>query len=90
MEILSPSNTPAEMRIKLKEYFLGGVKLVWIIDPEKRTAEVYTAPDKVTAVPTDGTLDGGEVLPGFTLPLATLFVKFGPPASKKTKGKKKK
>lgn len=89
VEILSPSNTRKEMQIKLKEYFLGGVKLVWIIDPEKRTAEVYTAPDKVTAIPADGALDGGEVLPGFTLPLATLFAKFGPPA-KKSKPKKKK
>jgi Uma2 family endonuclease len=89
VEILSPSNTRKEMQIKLKEYFLGGVKLVWIIDPEKRTAETYTAPDKVTAIPADGTLDGGDVLPGFTLPLATLFAKFGPP-EKKTKRKKKK
>jgi Uma2 family endonuclease len=89
VEVLSPSNTRKEMQIKLKEYFLGGVKVVWIIDPEKRTAEVYTAPDKVVAVPADGTLDGGTVLPGFRVPLATLFAKFGPPA-KKQKGKKKK
>src|SRR5262249_14851888 len=90
VEILSPSNTRKEMQIKLKEYFLGGVKLVWIINPEKRTAEVYTAPDKVTAIPAGGSLDGDNVLPGFTLPLATLFAKFGPPATKKTKSKKKK
>jgi Uma2 family endonuclease len=89
VEILSPSNTRKEMQIKLKEYFLGGVKLVWIINPETRTAEVYTAPDKVTAIPADGTLDGGDVLPGFTLPLTTLFAKFGPPATKaKPKTKK--
>jgi Uma2 family endonuclease len=88
VEVLSPSNTRKEMQIKLKEYFLGGVKLVWIIDPEKRTAEAYTAPDAKTAIPPDGTLDGGSVLPGFSLPLATLFARFGPPA-KKQKGKKK-
>lgn len=89
VEVLSPSNTRKEMQIKLKEYFLGGVKLVWIIDPQKRTAEAYTAPDKATAIPADGTLKGGDVLPGFSLPLASLFAKFGPPA-KKPKGKKKK
>ncbi len=89
VEILSPSNTRKEMQIKLKEYFMGGVKLVWIINPETRTAEVYTAPDEVTAIPAGGTLEGGNVLPGFTLPLATLFAKFGPPESKKKKGKKK-
>jgi Uma2 family endonuclease len=89
VEVLSPSNTRKEMQIKLKEYFLGGVRLVWMIAPEKRTAEVYTAPDKVVAIPADGTLDGGAVLPGFSVPLAALFAKFGPPAKKPTKRKKK-
>ncbi len=90
VEVISPSNTRKEMQIKLKEYFLGGVKLVWLIYPEKRTAEAYTAPDKVVAIPADGTLDGGTVLPGFRLVLAKLFEKFAAPTGKKQKGKKKK
>jgi Uma2 family endonuclease len=89
VEILSPSNTRKEMRIKLKEYFFGGVKLVWIIDPEKRTAEVYTAPDAATAIPPDGVLDGGTVLPGFSVPLAALFARFPAPAAKKSTKRKK-
>ncbi len=90
VEILSPSNTRREMQIKLKEYFLGGVQLVWIIDPRTRTAEAYTAPDEKTAIPANGILDGGDVLPGFRLPLAKLFEKFPAPVAKKPKGKKKK
>ena len=90
VEILSPSNTRKEMRVKLKEYFLGGVKIVWMIDPEVRTAEEYTAPDAVTAIPADGELDGGDVLPGFALPLAELFAKLPAPAAKKPGKKKKK
>lgn len=86
VEILSPSNTRREMQIKLKEYFLGGVKLVWIIDPKTRTAVAHTAPDAKVNVPADGALDGGTVLPGFRLPLAKLFEKF--PAA--TTGTKKK
>lgn len=89
VEVLSPSNTRKEMKIKLKEYFLGGVKLVWIIDPEQRTAASYTAPDAKTEIPADGALDGGSVLPGFTLPLTTLFGRFPAPVAKKPKGKKK-
>ncbi|MCE9560618.1 MAG: Uma2 family endonuclease [Planctomycetes bacterium] len=89
VEILSPSNTRKEMQIKLKEYFLGGVKLVWIIDPKTRTAESYTAPDAKTAISADGTIDGGDVLPGFTLPLTKLFERFAAlPASKKKPKKK--
>jgi len=82
VEILSPSNTRKEMARKLGEYFEAGVLLVWVIDPAKRTAEAYTNPDAKTAV---DVLDGGDVLPGFRLPLAKLFEKLAPgkPARKK-------
>jgi Uma2 family endonuclease len=90
VEILSPGNTRKEMRIKLKEYFLGGVKLVWIIDPKTRTAEAYTAPDAKTDIPADGTLDGGDVLPGFRLPLTQLFARFAAEPAKKAPARRKK
>ena len=85
VEVLSESNTPEEMERKLREYFLAGVRLVWMIDPRKRTAEVYTTPDTPDAV-LDETraLDGGNVLPGFTLPLAELFARlFAAPGKKR-------
>src|SRR6266849_6986317 len=44
VEVLSPSNTKAEMARKRREYFFGGTRLVWEVDPEKRTVRVYTAP----------------------------------------------
>lgn len=67
VEILSPSNTKKEMDDKLKEYFKAGVRLVWYVDPEKRTAEVYTSPTNVEQLDADGILDGRDVLPGFKL-----------------------
>jgi Uma2 family endonuclease len=73
VEILSPSNTTREMRLKVKEYFFAGVRLVWIIDPAKRSAEILTAPDAGTTLAESGTLDGGDVLPGFSLALRELF-----------------
>lgn len=69
VEILSPGNTRAEMDRKLRDYFGAGTRLVWIIDPPARTARVYTAPDQFVVVDDQGTLEGGEVLPGFRLPL---------------------
>jgi Uma2 family endonuclease len=73
-EVLSKSNTPGEMRRKLREYFDAGVRLVWFIDPATRSATVYTAPDQSTAIPAAGMLSGGDVLPGFQVALADLFV----------------
>jgi Uma2 family endonuclease len=78
VEVLSIGNTKGEMQRKLKEYFLAGVRLVWFVNPRRRTAQVYTAPD-VSAVVTEGqTLDGGDVLPGFKLSLRTLFARVPP------------
>jgi len=73
IEVLSPSNTKKEMERKRKEYFLGGARLVWEIDPIKKTARVYTAPDESKLIQETGTLEGGDVLPGFKLSLAELF-----------------
>jgi Uma2 family endonuclease len=73
VEIISEGNTPAEMQIKLDEYFEAGVRLVWYIDPRSRTATVYTARNQATTLDVDGVLAGGEVLPGFTLRLGELF-----------------
>jgi len=73
IEILSPSNTKAEMARKRGEYFAAGVRLVWEIDPRARTAAIYDAPDRVTVLAASMTLDGGAVLPEFALPLADLF-----------------
>jgi Uma2 family endonuclease len=73
VEVLSPSNTAREMTLKVEEYFKAGVLLVWLIDPKKRMAEEYSAPDKCRRVSITQALDGHGVLPGFTLPLKQLF-----------------
>src|SRR5580765_1311541 len=89
VEVLSENNTPEGMERKLREYFLAGVRLVWMIDPLKRTAAVYTAPDAPAAT-LDETqaLDGGKVLPGFKLPLAELFARL-PALPRKTRSARK-
>jgi len=73
IEVLSASNTDAEMQRKLREFFGAGTRLAWLIDPETRTAAVYTTPGQMVLLTEAGTLDGGSVLPGFTLPLKQLF-----------------
>ena len=73
VEVLSPGNTAGELARKLRDYFTAGVRLVWYIDPRSRTAEVYTALDEGQTLTEAGVLDGGDVLPGFRLPLQKLF-----------------
>lgn len=77
VEVLSASNTRREMENKRHEYFQGGARLVWEIDPPTRTARMYTSPDQFQEIDLNGSLEGGDVLPGFTLPLARLFARAG-------------
>ncbi len=73
VEVLSPGNTKSEMARKLKDYFLSGVRLVWLVDPKKRIVGVFMSPDRSRLLTEGQTLDGGEVLPGLSLPIAEVF-----------------
>jgi Uma2 family endonuclease len=73
VEVLSEGNTKKEMKRKVGEYFEAGVVLVWLVQPKDRTVTVYTAVDQFVVLDEKQTLEGGPVLPGFSLPLAELF-----------------
>jgi len=73
VEVLSAGNTPGEMARKRQDYFAAGVQVVWEVNPDTRTLEVFTAPDQSTVLHEAQTLDGGVILPGFTVPLQELF-----------------
>jgi Uma2 family endonuclease len=73
VEILSAGNTEEEMDRKLKEYFRAGTKLVWYVDPQARTVRVFTSPLRSKLLSENDTLDGGKVLPGFSLSIKKWF-----------------
>ncbi len=77
VEIKSPGNTLAELIQKATIYLEHGSRLVWIIVPNTKSAEVHRL-DAAGEIQTefigpDGSLAGEDVLPGFALPLAKLF-----------------
>jgi Uma2 family endonuclease len=57
----------------LTDYFAGGVRLVWVLFPVSGRVYVYQSPERVTGLERSGELNGGDVLPGFRLPIAALF-----------------
>ena len=61
------------MQRNLHDYFTAGVRLVWYIDPRTQTAKAFTAEDQCVDLSPQQSLSGGEVLPGFQLPLSDLF-----------------
>lgn len=75
VEVLSPSNTPTEMREKTNDYFNAGCRVVWIVDPVHRSLTIHR-PDADPAILTeDGTLTEEGLLPGFSLPVREIFPK---------------
>ena len=79
VEVLSPSNTPAEMNRKTDIYLRSEVRLVWIVNPREKSVEVFRlgADDRIESetLTENESLSGEDVLPGFTLPIANLFPK---------------
>ncbi len=73
VEVMSPSNTRREMERKLDEYLTAGVRLIWYVYPEEHVVYVYAGSTTAHRLTATDTLDGGDVLPGFTLRLAELF-----------------
>jgi Uma2 family endonuclease len=76
VEVISEGNTRREMELKLRDYFAAGVRLVWYVYPKTRSALVYTSPTRKKEIAEAGALDGGKILPGFSLPLAKVFDRF--------------
>jgi Uma2 family endonuclease len=73
VEILSPSDTWRRINAKIREYLESGVKMVWIIEPERRTVTVYRQPREGTVFGEDATLTVEDLLPGFSCPVAEFF-----------------
>jgi Uma2 family endonuclease len=73
IEVLSRSNTDAEMERKRNEYFDAGVALVWLVDHRTRTVQVYNDVETHVTLHEDDTLDGGTVLPEFRVTVNELF-----------------
>ncbi|MGH7551076.1 MAG: Uma2 family endonuclease [Gemmatimonadota bacterium] len=73
VEIVSPSNTRAEMEAKVSDYLEAGTRLVWILDQRARTVTVHRPGEEIRLLTGTQVLDGGDILAGFRLPLPDLF-----------------
>jgi Uma2 family endonuclease len=72
-EILSPDDRPGEVRAKIGDWLNAGVRLVWELDPDRRTVRLHRPDGSESLVEADGFLDGDTVLPGFRIELNDLY-----------------
>jgi Uma2 family endonuclease len=79
VEVISPREGSNDVMKKVRRYLQSGTQIVWTIYPDDRAVYVWTlSPDgspQAQAFEGDDTLDGGKVLPGFTLKVGEIFPK---------------
>lgn len=74
VEVISPTDIYLDVDEKVEAYLLDGVRLVWAFNPRKRAITVHgPGIDHIKRLRADDTLDGGDVLPGFTMKVAEIF-----------------
>ena len=72
IEVVSPSNTPREIDQRISDYFAAGCKRVWVLYPEYREVYIHGL-SGVTRRKADDLLEDPELLPGFSVKVASLF-----------------
>jgi len=82
VEVISRSNTACDGQARIGDYFQAGTNLVWIIYPRQRKVYCFQSPLDVRVVDEQGTIDGGNILPGFFVPVKRLFDSLKQPAGK--------
>jgi Uma2 family endonuclease len=73
VKILSPNNTVEEIHEKIVEYFNNGTRLIWVIHPDEKYVLVYHSPEPDRLLRPQDQLEGEDVVPEFSMPVADLF-----------------
>jgi Uma2 family endonuclease len=73
VEVASSGDRPGEIKRKAEMWVEVGVRLVWVVLPTERVIEVYRPDQPVVTLDASATLDGADVVPGFTTPVAAIF-----------------
>lgn len=73
VEVISPTDVYADVMKKVALYLSDGVRLVWVVDVQGKAVSVHYPDQTAQLITGEGALSGGDVLAGFSLPLAELF-----------------
>jgi Uma2 family endonuclease len=73
VEVLSPSDTVRRIEGKVGEWIEKGARMVWVVSPKLHMVTVYRSLTEIVVLTEKDTLDGGDVVPGFQIPIAEIF-----------------
>ncbi len=86
IEVVSPGDRVDELEEKIRMFLRAGTRLVWLVVPSTRRVRIHRADGSLAEVGDDGRLDGEDVLPGFSCPVAGLFPVEEPAATEAERG----
>jgi Uma2 family endonuclease len=73
IELRSATDELKPLQAKMQEYRDRGVRLGWLLDPQRRIVEIYRIGTDVEVIQSPTTLSGEDVLPGFVMDLSEIF-----------------
>ncbi len=74
VEIVSPSDSAEDLQVKVDQYLQSGARQVWILYPKTKCIYVFRAGEQVAVLDASQRLEGGDLLPGFSVAVADLFL----------------
>jgi Uma2 family endonuclease len=74
VEVISPSDTYADVHEKVCDWLDAGTRMVILVMPRKRAVIVYRSLTDIVMLTEHDTLDGRDVVPGWKVPVRDLFV----------------
>lgn len=73
VEVVSSGDRTSEVGEKVQMWLDAGVRLIWVARPALRTIEVYRPGEAALPLGDGDSLDGYDVVPGFTAPVSQVF-----------------
>jgi len=73
VEVISPNDLYTEVDEKVAEWLEHGTRLVFVVNPRRRTVAVHRPGQPIRTLGMDDTLSGEDVVPGWSLAVRDLF-----------------
>jgi len=73
IEVVSPGDTFAEVEEKVLDWLSAGTRMVVTVNPRSRIVTVYRSLTGIVALTTQDTLQGADIVPGWSIPVAEIF-----------------
>jgi Uma2 family endonuclease len=73
VEVVSPHDRAMEIDERVQDYLQAGTRQVWVLKPNRRAVSIYRTQEDTRELGPDAQLDGGDILPGFTVTVGELF-----------------